>query len=425
MANTTNFGWETPDDTDLVKDGAAAMRTLGGAIDTSLVDLKGGTTDQVLAKNSDTDMDFKWVASSSSPLTTKGDLFTYSTADARLAVGNNGDTLVADSSASTGLRWQEPKAGNPVINSSFQVWQRGTSLAISNGATTYLADRWAAYRGATGSTVSRQTTSDTTNLPNIQYCARVQRDSGNTSTSTISYYNIFESVNSIPYAGKTVTFSFYARAGANYSQASSGLTVVLKTGTGTDQNVYSGFTGASNAILQTATLTTTWQRFSYSATLATTATQIATGFEFAAVGTAGAADYFEVTGVQLEVGSVATPFKTQGVTLAGEYDACCRYYQKLDNPLLRGFAETTTGLRRLAITFKTEMRVAPSVTLTGTLSWFDGTGTGNFTALSATYSNVQGLEVDATAAVGTTAANRPIGTYTIAGAGSLGVSAEL
>jgi hypothetical protein len=60
MANTTNFGWETPDDTDLVKDGAAAMRTLGNAIDTSFVDLKGGTTGQVLAKNSNTDLDFTW-----------------------------------------------------------------------------------------------------------------------------------------------------------------------------------------------------------------------------------------------------------------------------------------------------------------------------------------------------------------------------
>lgn len=60
MATTTNFGWETPDDTDLVKDGAAAMRTLGSAIDTSLVDLKGGTTGQVLSKNSGTDMDFVW-----------------------------------------------------------------------------------------------------------------------------------------------------------------------------------------------------------------------------------------------------------------------------------------------------------------------------------------------------------------------------
>jgi hypothetical protein len=61
MANTTYFGWETPDDTDLVKDGAAAIRTLGQAIDTSMQDLEGGTTGQILAKNSDTDMDFVWV----------------------------------------------------------------------------------------------------------------------------------------------------------------------------------------------------------------------------------------------------------------------------------------------------------------------------------------------------------------------------
>jgi hypothetical protein len=61
MATTTNFGWTTPNDTDYVTQGAAAMRTLGNGIDTTLVDLKGGTTDQVLAKNSNTDMDFKWV----------------------------------------------------------------------------------------------------------------------------------------------------------------------------------------------------------------------------------------------------------------------------------------------------------------------------------------------------------------------------
>lgn len=61
MATTTNFGWETPDDTDLVKDGALAIRTLGNSIDTSLVDLKGGTTGQVLSKTSNTDMDFTWI----------------------------------------------------------------------------------------------------------------------------------------------------------------------------------------------------------------------------------------------------------------------------------------------------------------------------------------------------------------------------
>lgn len=48
MANTSNFGWETPDDTDLVKDGALAIRTLAGAIDTSFagltVNAQTGTT---------------------------------------------------------------------------------------------------------------------------------------------------------------------------------------------------------------------------------------------------------------------------------------------------------------------------------------------------------------------------------------------
>jgi hypothetical protein len=66
MATTTpNFGWSVPTSSDLVKNGATAIETLGDSIDASLLDLKGGTTDQVLAKNSNTDMDFKWVAAGS------------------------------------------------------------------------------------------------------------------------------------------------------------------------------------------------------------------------------------------------------------------------------------------------------------------------------------------------------------------------
>jgi hypothetical protein len=113
MANTTNFNWETPDDTDLVKDGAAAIRTLGSAIDTSLVDLKGGTTDQVLAKNSNTDMDFKWVTSDDANaiqnaiVDAKGDIIAASAADtpARLAVGTDNQRLVAASGETAGLKY--------------------------------------------------------------------------------------------------------------------------------------------------------------------------------------------------------------------------------------------------------------------------------------------------------------------------------
>ena len=57
---TTNFGWTVPSDTDRVKDGAAAIRTALGGPDTSFVDLKGGTTGQVLSKASGTDLDFTW-----------------------------------------------------------------------------------------------------------------------------------------------------------------------------------------------------------------------------------------------------------------------------------------------------------------------------------------------------------------------------
>jgi NADPH-dependent glutamate synthase beta subunit-like oxidoreductase len=69
MANTTNFNWATPDDTDLVKDGALAIRTLGSAIDASLVDLKGGSTGQILAKTSSTDLDFEWITNDNGDIT--------------------------------------------------------------------------------------------------------------------------------------------------------------------------------------------------------------------------------------------------------------------------------------------------------------------------------------------------------------------
>jgi hypothetical protein len=116
MATSPLFGWEEPDDTDLVKDGAAAIRTLGNAIDTSMGDLLGGTTGQVLSKNSNTNMDFTWVTSDDANaiqntiVDAKGDLIAATAADtpARLAVGTNGQILTADSTAATGIKWATP-----------------------------------------------------------------------------------------------------------------------------------------------------------------------------------------------------------------------------------------------------------------------------------------------------------------------------
>jgi hypothetical protein len=217
---------------------------------------------------------------------------------------------------------------NRVLNSNFSIWQRGTSISLTaSSGTVYVADRWCTSTNANQAcTVSRQATGDTTNLPNIQYALRYQRNSGQTGTVGIYFLQNFETINSVPLAGKTVTMSFYARAGANFSAASSGLVYNLTQGTGTDQNAFGGYTGGSPAISGTATLTTNWQRFSATGSVSATTTELCPQFIFNPTGTAGTSDYFEVTGVQIEVANTASPYAPNCPTYATELAACQRYY---------------------------------------------------------------------------------------------------
>ena len=141
---TSNFGWQMPTSTDLVTDLPADFEVFGQAVDTALVDLKGGTTGQVLSKTTDADMDFTWVAQDDSNaiqnaiVDAKGDLIAASANDtpARLAVGTNGQLLSADSTAATGLAWvAAPESGGMTVVASGSL--SGSTTVISSIPGTY------------------------------------------------------------------------------------------------------------------------------------------------------------------------------------------------------------------------------------------------------------------------------------------------
>ena len=294
----------------------------------------------------------------------KGDLITATAADtpSRIAVGNNGETLVADSSATTGLRWQGAQAAgkNAIINGGMDIWQRGTSIAMTAGEL-FTADRWFVYRGGfvTGGTVSRQNSG----VNFTRYGLRLQRDSGNTSTQPLYLNTTLETQDSIGYAGQTITFSFYAKAGANYSGGA--LTGRVLYGTGTDQRVTS-FTGIGVTLSVSATLTTSYQRFQGTATVNASATEIGFDFGYTPTGTASTNDWVEITGVQFELGSIATTFQRAGGTLAGELAACQRYYWRQNStsdPYTQfGYgASASTTLALIPFYFPVTMRAVPTV----------------------------------------------------------------
>lgn len=220
---------------------------------------------------------------------------------------------------------------NAVINGAMDIWQRGTSFTTTGTfATSYTADRWQGYQGGAGNTMV--TSRQTSDLPGFRYNARVQRPSGSTSTAYLGYWQTIETANSIPYAGKAVTLSFYARAGSNMTN-SNALVATINSGTGTDEPNYA-FTGYATVATSTVNLVSTggiingWTRYTLTGTVASTAKELGVTFTYTPSGTASTNDYYEITGVQLELGSTATPFQRAAGNIQGELAACQRYYYR-------------------------------------------------------------------------------------------------
>jgi hypothetical protein len=332
----------------------------------------GGTTGQVLSKSSSADYDAAWATPvTSSDLALKAPLaspvLTGVPEAPTAAVGTSTTQLATTAFVATAASNVTSGFRNVIINGGFDVWQRSVS-ATTTGADNYAsADRWRIRTANGGGSVlsSRQTAS----LTGFQYCMRFQRVSGNTDTGFLQLIQTLETPMSVPLAGKNVTVSFWARKGANYSPTSSAFNVYLQSGTSTDA-YWLSFTGSTNLITQTTTLTSTWQKFSFTATAGSTATQFYLQFQMTPTGTAGANDYFEITGVQFEVGDVATPFEQRpiGVELA----LCQRYFWKLISNGISYLSFNYAGTQyRLTIPHPVQMRVNPHTVSTST--WQGGT----------------------------------------------------
>jgi hypothetical protein len=309
---------------------------------------------------------------------------------------------------------------NRIINGAMGINQRVTAFS-SNNTWGYFIDRMWGFSSAMACTFSQQSSSGVTGLP---FFARAQRTAGQGAGGGYFLGQIIESNNIQDLQGQTITVSFWARAGANYSAGSNLLYVNSRTGTTADQgltSLVSGWTGAVNQNVP-VTLTTSWKYFTATFTLDSNIQELSIFFNCPSTGTAGAADYFDITGVQLEKGSTATSFdyRPYGQELA----LCYRYYQQYQNPMCRGVFVNTTQIGRVGMPIP-EMRTAPTVALIGTLEIYDGAAVGTITSLSAGYSRVNGFEFDATRATGTFTGGRPAIIYNGTTNGSITLSAEL
>lgn len=219
MPSTTNFGWTTPADTDYVKDGASAIRTLAGGIDTSMAQLKGGTTGQILSKTNGTDMAFTWINNDQGDITgiTTGATsgltggVTSGTADLKfnttakggiligtgsgtvseLAVGTNDYVLKADSTQSTGVKWAAASGGDWV-----KITTSTASSTTSHALSTVFSSTYEVYKIFFKGNAS---SGDVLN---------VRMRSGSTDTTSNYEYNYIQATGSTVSAGSATANSF-------------------------------------------------------------------------------------------------------------------------------------------------------------------------------------------------------------------------
>ena len=331
---------------------------------------------------------------------------------------------------------------NLIINGAMQVAQRGGTTTINNSQSYSAVDR---FQGIGSSGGMFDITQSTTTPDGFKNSLKVEVTTADSSIAASEYYVIDQRIegSNIPQlawgtsAAKDVTLSFWVRSSV----------------TGTHGGAVSNSaTDRSYPYTYTISAADTWEHKSITIDGDTSGTWLTTngigirlywglGAGASTSGTAdawGAAEYrtatgavqligtanatWYITGVQLEVGEQATAFEHR--SYGDELQKCKRYFQTYNEPPARGVT-SGSSTDRMAFMLPVAMRVASSVTMSGTLNWYDGAAVGTITSLSATYTEPHSVEFDASAASGSSSAGRGMVIYNAGANGTLNMDAEL
>jgi hypothetical protein len=297
-----------------------------------------------------------------SNINAKGDIL-VGTADNTLGVitaGSNGDILVVDSSTSSGLRYQGNfTAGkNAIINGDMRIWQRGTTFnSIVNGGIS--ADRWKIGRDGSNTINVTQQTFTPGAAPVAGYEGQFFARASIASTGTLTFLQFSQCIEDVRnFAGQTITVSFWAKGSAT----ATGLVYAAQNfGSGGSATVEFGYPEFS--------LTTSWQRFTVQLTVPSVSGKTIGNSSFLEIyirgGLTANGSTYDIWGVQVEAGSVATAFETATGTIGGELALCQRYFEILDtvnqNDWIGDYYSTTNIYA--PIFWKVTKRNTPTLTL--------------------------------------------------------------
>lgn len=263
-------------------------------------------------------------------------------------------------------------------NGGFEVWQRGTSIAVAASTTAYTCDGWYLKTAANqASVVSRQTglTSGS------QFCARVQRNSGQTGTG-VMYFAMPLDIDEIKKCnGNALELIFTVSTGANWSPANGTLTYKVYFGTGAvAKRGGTAYTGETNPISGSVALaqgaSAAQVVAAISTTVGTTVSQAEIQFTWTPAGTASTNDWFSVDDLDLRVvptGLVGWTPTFERTDFVFDLIRCEVYYSKsfpyasapansVDDNMYFGSAWSLINVATQFVDFPRRMRIKPTMT---------------------------------------------------------------